>query len=293
MKNRNIKKYRILRQSVMISIIFFSIVVSINAASAVDKTYYWTPSSGAIGSSGFTADWGNCNAKPTSYRITTLTSTGFTCLSDYLTKTTSGDQYLAIYPTAYSSDTKIAGKTGATFYLSSQKAGYTATYRFDMGYAVGGTFTSLGYVTQSSYKGKNNIINLSNISGTAPAGSYLALKVSVTTSKGGRVNLGTNGGSTGSNSGRFYVTETAAAPTPLNGTSLTNITPLTQSTVASVNATYVLNLTNTGSLTDNYILTTSNSGSALIGLNISSPVMLASGASQIFRLNVTKASAGK
>ncbi|MCZ7396508.1 MAG: hypothetical protein ABOK23_06425 [Candidatus Methanoperedens sp.] len=209
MKYKNMKKYRILRQSVIISIIFFSILFSVNAASAVDKTYYWIPSSGAIDSSGFTANWGICGAQPASYKNTTLSSKGFTCNSDTLTRTSSGDQFLAIYPTPYSSDTKIVGKPGATFYLSSP-----ATYRFDLGYAKGGTFTSLGYVTNGVTKSTKYSIDLRKINGTAPAGSYPALKVSVTTPKGGKVSLGTNGGSTGSNSGRFYVNETVASPTP-------------------------------------------------------------------------------
>jgi len=211
-------KYQKLKQCIMLSIIFCSIIFSISVASAADKTYYWIPSSGAIDSSGFTANWGNCNAQPTSYRITALSSTGFTCNSDRLTRTSSGDQFLAIYPTAYISETQIAGKTGATFYLSSQRSGYSATYRFDLGYAQGGTFTSLGNVTRSvsSSNGQSYTIDMSSIIGTAPTGSYPALKVLVTTSRGGRVYLGTNGGTTGSNSGRFYVieTETTATPTP-------------------------------------------------------------------------------
>src|SRR5660398_78624 len=211
-------KYQKLKQCIMLSIIFCSIIFSISVASAADKTYYWIPSSGAIDSSGFTANWGNCNAQPTSYRITALSSTGFTCNSDRLTRTSSGDQFLAIYPTAYISETQIAGKTGATFYLSSQRSGYSATYRFDLGYAQGGTFTSLGNVTRSvsSSNGQSSTIDMSSIIGTAPTGSYPALKVLVTTSRGGRVYLGTNGGTTGSNSGRFYVieTETTATPTP-------------------------------------------------------------------------------
>ena len=204
------------RQIRILLSISFLILFSIDAASALDKTYYWIPSSGSIGSSGFTANWGNCNAQPTSYRITELSDTGFTCSSDRLTRTSSGDQFLAIFPSAYSSDTQVTGKTGATFYLASRRSGYTATYRFDLGYANEGTFISLGYVTQavSSSNGQKYTIDLDSISGTAPSGSYLAMKVSVATSQGGRVYLGTNGGSSDSNSVRFYVSENAVTPTP-------------------------------------------------------------------------------
>jgi hypothetical protein len=208
--------YEMLKRNMILLVVFCSIMSSIGVASAEDKTYYWIPSSGGIDSSGFTANWGSCGSQPTSYRITTLSNIGFTCSSDRLTTVSSGDQFLAAYPTAYGSDTQITGKTGATFYLSSQSRYYTATYRFDLGYARSGTFTSLGYVTKSvsSQNGQKYTVDLNTISGTAPAGSYLALKVSVTSSQGGRIYLGTNGGSTGSNSGSFYVNETTSVPSP-------------------------------------------------------------------------------
>ena len=260
-KNKN--KYKVLRQSIILLVIFCSIISSINAISAADNTYYWNPSSGAIDSSGFTANWGNCNAQPTSYRITTLSSTGFTCNSDRLTTTSSGDQYLAIFPSAYSSDTQITGKTGATFYLSSQRSGYTATYRFDLGYASSGAFTSLGYVTRSvsSSNGQSYTIDMSSITGTAPAGSYLALKVSVTTSRGGRVYLGTNGGSSGSNSGRFYVNETAAIPpAPTYNVTIT-ASPASAVITQGSNYTYDITVNNNGNTNGDYTLAVSDSDS--------------------------------
>jgi uncharacterized membrane protein len=260
-KNKN--KYKVLRQSIILFIIFCSIISSINAISAADNTYYWNPSSGAIDSSGFTANWGNCNAQPTSYRITTLNSTGFTCTSDRLTRTSSGDQYLAIFPTAYSSDTQVTGKTGATFYLSSQRSGYTATYRFDLGYASSGAFTSLGYATRSvsSSNGQSYTIDMSSITGTAPAGSYLALKVSVTTSRGGRVYLGTNGGSSGSNSGRFYVNETATIPpAPTYNVTIT-ASPASAVITQGSNYTYDITVNNNGNTNGDYTLAVSDSDS--------------------------------
>lgn len=221
--------------AIVVAVIVTAIVLSSGIVSAAGMTYYWTPSSGPIGSSGFTANWGSCNAQPTSYRVTALSSTGFTCNSDRLTMTSSGDQFLAIFPTAYSSDTQITGKAGATFYLSSQRSGYTATYRFDLGYARTSAFTSLGYVTQavSSSSGRNYTIDLSSISGTAPSGSYPALKVSVTSSRGGRVYLGINGSATSSNSGRFYVNETAVTSTPTPTPSPTSTPTLTPTPIST------------------------------------------------------------
>ena len=101
MNSRVIEMYGALRKGIIFSIIFCSIIFSITAASAADKTYYWIPSSGAISSSGFTANWGSCNAQPTSYKVTALSSTGFTCNSDRLTTTSEGDQFLAVFPTGH------------------------------------------------------------------------------------------------------------------------------------------------------------------------------------------------
>jgi hypothetical protein len=248
-KNKNNYRFRI---TLLLGFIFL-IIFSISAASALDNTYYWTPSSGAIGSSGYTANWGSCGQSPATYRITTLSSTGFICNSDYLTTTSAGDQFLAIYPTAYSSDMTITGKTGATFYLSGQ--GRTATYRFDLGYAKNGAFTSLGYVTRSaSTTGSLYTIDMSSITGTAPAGSYLALKVSVTSSRGGRIYLGTNGGVTGSNSGRFYVSENPTIPpTPSYNVTVT-ATPTSSDIIVGNNYTYNIIVNNIGNTKGNYTL---------------------------------------
>lgn len=279
----------LLRRCIILSIILCSIVFSITAASAADKTYYWTPSSGVIGSSGFTANWGGCNAQPTSYRITTLNSTGFTCNNDRLTRTSSGDQFLAIYPGVYSSNTQIKGKTGATFYLSSQKNGYTATYRFDLGYARNSTFTSFGNVTTAvqSRTGQNYIINLSSITGIAPANSSLTLKVSVTTSQGGRVYLGTNGGSTGSNSGRFYVNETVVSASTYNVS--TSALPNSSSINAGNSYLYNISVNNTGNSNGNYTLSAADSDAvnftnSTIGITT---MQINSGGSATTTLNVT------
>jgi hypothetical protein len=59
------------------------------------------------------------------------------------------------------------------------------TYRIDLGYVQTGVFTSFGYVTRALTKSSTYLAttNLNTISGTAPAGSNLALKLSVTTLK--------------------------------------------------------------------------------------------------------------
>ncbi len=155
-------KAGILLAGALLSILFLS-----SMASAAVTTYYWTPSTGAIGSSGFTANWSSCGAQPTSYKITDLSNNGFTCNRDYLTTKSAGDQFLAIFPTAYSADTQITGQSG-TFYLEERSEKGAVTYRFDMGYAKNGTFTSLGNVAQIVPKNtkKSYSITISKLSRT-------------------------------------------------------------------------------------------------------------------------------
>ena len=234
---KDAKNKRKMILSILICAIIFS---SVLVASAAEVAYYWTSSAGVIDSSGYTANWGICGAHPTSYRITNLSNTSFGCNSDYMRTNATGDLILEIFPKAYNSATPIQGKN-ATFYLGAERGSVgNATFRFDLGYASGGTFTSLGFVTWNVTKSTNGkyIIDMSSISGTVPASSYLALKVSVTTPSPTDMHgiyLGTNGGLTGSNSGRFYINEGALsnrAPTANDQSVITN-----QDTPVSINLT--------------------------------------------------------
>lgn len=192
--SKGIKISKGVRQCIILSIIFSSIIFSISMATATDKTYYWDRTTG-IATAGFTTDWSSCSSgsPQNGYRITNLGSVASTCTNGALSRSNAGDLFLAISPTAYSSDTQIRGLSNARFYLKSN--GGSATYRFDIGYARTGTFTSLGNVTKTGVttSGATYTIDLSNINGIAPSGSYIALKASVTTSKGGKVYMGTNG----------------------------------------------------------------------------------------------------
>jgi hypothetical protein len=76
------------------------------------------------------------------------------------------------------------------------------------------------------------------------------------------------------------------------GVNLTNISALSNTTPPGTNSTYYLNLTNNGTATDTYTITTSNPNLAtIVGTNITK-VTLSSGASQVFTLNVTNTSDG-
>ena len=245
----------------MFSIIFCSIIFSISVASAADNTYYWDRTNG-VSIAGFTTNWSSCSSSSAQngYRVTSLGSAASSCTNGLLTRPNAGDLFLAIFPTAYSSDTQIRGMPNARFYLRSNSG--SATYRFDLGYASMGTFTSLGNVTRTgvSTSGTTYTIDLSAISGMAPAGSNLSLKVSVTTSGGGRVYMGTNGGTSRSNSGRFYVNETVVAtpPTPTYNVSIT-ASPTSADMTAGSSSVYNIVVKNTGNTGGNYTLSVADS----------------------------------
>ncbi|TFH43165.1 MAG: hypothetical protein E4G94_05225, partial [ANME-2 cluster archaeon] len=83
----------------------------------------------------------------------------------------------------------------------------------------------------------------------------------------------------------FY---TQSGSTALNyGVSLTNISALNNTTPTGTNATYLLNLINTGTAPDSYNLTIDNANNARVGLNIITPYPLNAGETKIFTLNVT------
>lgn len=139
-------------------------------------------------------------------------------------------------------------------------------------------FTAASYVNVSSNdatnvsanKGTIQYINLSNITVPSGAGTYI---INVTT---GNATLPLN----------YTVTPR------VYGVNLAGISALASTVTAGVNATYFLNLTNTGNVDDTYNLTVTNASSAsTAAVNISS-VPLNAGASSIFMLNVTNTSAG-
>ncbi len=233
------KKSRILRQCIVLSIIFCSIIFSISSANADEDriktigTYYWDRSNG-VSVAGYITNWTTCSSSSpqVGFKITSLRGSVSSCSNGQLTRSDAGDLFLAIFPTAYSSDMQIIGRPDARFYLRGNSG--SATYMFELGYVQTGTFTSLGNVIRTgiSTSGSTYTIDMSTINGIAPAGSNLALKVLVTTSSGGRIYLGQNGGTKNSNSGRFYVNETVVPP--LNIVAPANITTGTTGTYTPV-----------------------------------------------------------
>ena len=248
-KNKN------LRRGIILLIILFSVSVA-----SADNKYYWDRTTG-VSIAGLTTNWSSCSGSPqTGYRITSIGSTASACLNGAISRTSVGDMFLEIFPTAYASNMQIKG-INATFYLGRPSNSGTTTYRFNLGYVQAGVFTSFGYVTQSLTKSSNRLvtINMNTTSGTAPAGSNLAMKINVTAVSGtAQVNLGTNGGSTGSNSGRFYINETVPPPTPTYNVTVT-ASPI--SAVITQGGNYIYNITvnNTGNTIGNYTLSVTDS----------------------------------
>lgn len=230
---------RAMRPGIMLSIIFLSIIFSVSMASAADTAYYWDRTTG-VSIGGYTTNWSSCSSgsPQNGFKVTSIRNLASSCTNGALTRSTVGDMFLEIFPTTYTSDTQITG-INATFYLGRPSSG-TTTYRIDLGYVQAGVFTSFGYVTRALTSSSSYLAttNMNTISGTAPTGSNLALKLSVTTLSSrqtAKVNLGTNGGSTGSNSGRFYVNETVATPIQLNIAAPTDVTTVTTGTYTTVN----------------------------------------------------------
>jgi hypothetical protein len=288
MKLKNNKIHGIVKLSIIFSIIFCSILFSAIAASAVDKTYYWDRTTG-VSIAGYTTNWSSCSSSSpqSGYRVTSLGSSASSCTNGALTRSNAGDLFLAIFPTAYTSDTQIRGMTNARFYLKSNSG--SATYRFDLGYSRTGTFTSFGSIIKTgvSTSGAIFTIDLSSINGTAPSGSYSALKVSVTTSKGGKVYMGTNGGSTGSNSGRFYVNETVASVPRYNVSIVAS--PASTGIYAGNYYRYNITVNNSGTTKGNYTLsvTDTDTGNFTRSILGNTTMQITSGGSAMTTLNVT------
>ena len=135
-------------------------------------------------------------------------------------------------------------------------------------------FINVSSGTTVAYSGNTTYINLSNVTLPVIGGVSSTFTINVETNNGVTVPLD------------YSVVAT-------RGISLTNISALSSSTMTSVNATYLINLTNTGDSQDSYTLTVVKGGASIADLNISTPTgNLASGESLIFALNVTNSSVG-
>ncbi len=85
--------------------------------------------------------------------------------------------WLMIKDTVYSVATDVTGIDFALDFFDDGSGGVTA--RYELGYARAGVFTSWGFVDEGPYEDEAlYLTDLSSISGTAPAGSHLAPRIS-------------------------------------------------------------------------------------------------------------------
>jgi uncharacterized repeat protein (TIGR01451 family) len=217
---------------------------------ALAATYYWQEDSGTS-IAGFTTDSPACGAQPRDIFITTTMSAGgFNCTSlrQEVRDPPPQDMLLMINDTAYAVATDVTGVDFSLRFFDDASGG--VTLRYELGYAQGGVFTSWGFVDEGPHEPDAlYVTDLSSISGTAPAGSHLALKIiDVAPSPG---DLRSFFGST-DNSGILNVTETAATASSTigDGTSPSNKFVAVNGTNNAVNAFTLSTDSGTDTLTD-------------------------------------------
>jgi len=190
-------------------------------------TYYWQRDTGTS-VAGFTTNTPACGDRPQDvYLFTLMTSGGFNC-TDIRHEGTVGvpqNLWLMIKDTSYAVATDVTGIDFALNFEDDSSGGVTA--RYELGYAQGGVFTSFGFADEGPHENQSTYVtDLSSISGTAPAGSNLALRIIDVAPSGGdmRMWMGSDFGS-----GILNVTETVAAPSvcPSGGTVSTTVDSVT------------------------------------------------------------------
>jgi len=174
--------------------------------------YYWQVDSGTS-VAGFTTDSTACGSQERDIFLTTLMTTGgFNCANFRHEGRAAVPQnlWLIIKDTPYAIPTDVTGIDFSLNFLDDASGGVTA--RYELGYALGGLFTSFGFVDEGPNEPQAlYITDLSSISGTAPAGSHLALRIVDVAPSPGDMRM-FNGSSTGG--GILNVSEVAAGVCP-------------------------------------------------------------------------------
>ncbi|MCF6177804.1 MAG: hypothetical protein L3J63_00230, partial [Geopsychrobacter sp.] len=223
-------KYSVLNRLVLVAVMFAGLILMSATADAAVQYYAIDVGTGSIGSSGMTANWGACGDNPTGggiiSNLTKITSSSnISCSDDKWEPDTNGQDLIVVSSSVYSQVMNVSGQSGAKFYLR-----YGGDYSFDLGYVSGGSFTSFGGTVSVTFSSEGtHTVDFSSMSGTAPSGSYLAMKVILTNywddgsgKSADRMYIGTKKDSSGS--GEFSVDETVGAtcgattPNNLNAT---------------------------------------------------------------------------
>jgi hypothetical protein len=170
---------------VLVFALIFGLIGSVSNVDAVQVAYTLQLDSGtSLG--GLSTNWSApCGTSPTAdsamISLMNQSATGCSSASSFISFTDTGSaatpMLLVISDTAYSQATTL---TGVEVLIGLRQLTAAADFRFELGYLSGGFFTPLGsYVfSGSTTAAAGYSVSLSSISGTAPAGSYLALRVS-------------------------------------------------------------------------------------------------------------------
>ena len=209
-------------------------------------TYYWQDDSGTS-VAGFTTDSTGCGSTERDLFLTTLMSAGgFNCTTFRMEARAAVPQnlWLMIKDSAYLVATEVTGIDFALDFFDHDTEG-GVTIRYELGYAQGGVFTSWGFVDEGPHEPELlYVTDLSSISGAAPAGSNLALRIIDVAPSGGEVRmfLGSD-----DSSGVLSVTETVVL-TLIKRAFETDGTPIaTGSTIPGfVEFKYLVYINNTG-----------------------------------------------
>ena len=177
-------------------------------------TYYWQDDSGTS-VAGFTTDSPGCESEvDDGFQTTLMSAGGFNCVKFVNKVNVAAPQNIVfmIKDTVYAAATDVTGIDFTLFFGSD--GGGDITARYELGYALGGVFTSFGFVDEGPHNPEElRVTDLSSISGTAPAGSHLALMISKGAPSPGILRMFT--GSNEEGGGILNVTETAAGPPAL------------------------------------------------------------------------------
>ncbi len=258
-------------------------------------TYYFenNATNQSVGADGNTSYYASGSTVTTPYKnlLKNGTMGATTTLIVTTPKSTTDIEAFRFYlPFNYSMDTNISANANYGLTMMGRNSGGPGDFvnisLFVYNFTTGGK-TLIG--TGSFAIGKTLTLytgTISNLQYKVLKNSRLMVLLNLTTDNSG--NAGTMQLQFNDTSSYITINETGTG----GGVKLTNISALSSTTTAGTNATYTLNLTNNGTLSDTYTLLVTNTNRASTALlNISSPFTLAAGTSKIFALNVTNITA--
>ncbi|MBI5075297.1 MAG: hypothetical protein HZB62_09075 [Nitrospirae bacterium] len=170
---------------VMIIVLSFASLIGLYSAGISEAVTYNMQSGTGANLNGFTTNYGTCGTNATTEVIVPMNTSGSNACTTGRTGSTGAvgtSLLLVISDTPYSQNTNITGVdvTGSLRdYQEAINPGTLTGIQYQLGYVSGGVFTSFGSVNEVRDYSTNTVwtTSLSSISGTAPSGSRLAIRV--------------------------------------------------------------------------------------------------------------------